>query len=68
MNRATSTATAQGVRRWWDADGGRPTADAAGTVMVIGSWLVDEGRVRGLARLAALAVPAGASLIPVVKP
>ncbi|MFF1956688.1 hypothetical protein ACFVWX_06850 [Streptomyces sp. NPDC058220] len=45
-----STATAQGVRRWWDADGGWSTADAAGTVLVIDSWLVDEGRVRGLDR------------------
>lgn len=97
------------------------TGDAAGTVLVIDSWLVDEGRVRGLgrpaerfgsacdrfrepgaerprrtptvagcrpvtqglgrfqdadaavagrrrSRVAALAVPAGASLIPVVNP
>ncbi|KUN92511.1 aminotransferase class IV [Streptomyces caeruleatus] len=45
-----STATGQGVRRWWDADGGWSTADAAGTVLVIDSWLVEEGRVRGLDR------------------
>lgn len=93
MNTAMSTATAPGVRRGWDADGGWSTADAAGTVLVIDSWLVDEGRARGLHRhaqcfeglgrfqdtdaavaerrqssLAALAVPAGASLIPVVNP
>lgn len=49
-NAATSTATDQGVRRWWDADGGWSAADASGTVLVIDSWLVDEGRVRGLAR------------------
>ncbi|MFC8824607.1 aminotransferase class IV [Streptomyces sp. NPDC057137] len=46
----TSTAATEGVRRWWDADGGWSTADAAGTVLVIDSWLVDEGRVRGLDR------------------
>jgi hypothetical protein len=31
MNTPMSAATAQGVRRWWDADGGWSTADAAGT-------------------------------------
>jgi branched-subunit amino acid aminotransferase/4-amino-4-deoxychorismate lyase len=50
MNTAMNTATDQGVRRWWDPDGGWSTADAAGTVLVIDSWLVDEGRVRGLDR------------------
>ncbi|WP_200308968.1 aminotransferase class IV [Streptomyces adelaidensis] len=54
MNTATSTTTgaetARGVRRWWDADGGWSTADAGGTVLVIDSWFVDEGRVRGLDR------------------
>ncbi|MFE9093594.1 aminotransferase class IV [Streptomyces sp. NPDC007264] len=45
-----NTATDQGVRRWWDADGGWSTADAAGTVLVADSWLVDEGQVRGLGR------------------
>lgn len=49
-NAAMSAATDQGVRRWWDADSGWSTADAAGTVLVIDSWLVDEGRVRGLGR------------------
>lgn len=49
-NTSANTATAHGVRRWWDADGGWSTADAAGTVLVIDSWLVDEGRVRGLGR------------------
>ncbi|WP_154697817.1 aminotransferase class IV [Lentzea guizhouensis] len=34
-----------GTRRWWD-DGWSPS-DASGTVRVIDSWLVDEGRVRG---------------------
>lgn len=57
MNTASSTApttaTAPDVRRWWDPDGGWSTADAAGTVLVIDSWLVDEGRVRGLDRHAA---------------
>ncbi|MFJ4516884.1 aminotransferase class IV [Streptomyces sp. NPDC088816] len=50
MNTAMNTARDQGVRRWWDVDGGWLTADAAGTVRVIDSWLVDEGRVRGLDR------------------
>lgn len=50
MNTAMCTGTDQGVRQWWDADGGWSTADAAGTVLVIDSWLVDEGRVRGLDR------------------
>jgi branched-subunit amino acid aminotransferase/4-amino-4-deoxychorismate lyase len=50
MNTAMSTATDRSVRRWWDADGGWSTADASGTVLVIDSWLVDEGRVRGLDR------------------
>ncbi|WP_107424881.1 aminotransferase class IV [Streptomyces antioxidans] len=45
-----NTATDQGGRRWWDADRGWSAADAAGTVLVIDSWLVDEGRVRGLDR------------------
>ncbi|MEV5956592.1 aminotransferase class IV [Streptomyces sp. NPDC051987] len=44
------TATGQGVRRWWDAEGGWSPADAAGTVLVADSWLVGEGRVRGLDR------------------
>lgn len=38
-----------GIRRWWD-DGGWSPADAAGTVRVIDSWLVDDGRVRGFDR------------------
>nr|BBC27532.1 PABA synthase [Streptomyces sp. RI18] len=50
---ATDAETVQGVRRWWDADGGWSTADSTGTVLVIDSWLVDEGRVRGLDRHAA---------------
>ncbi|MFJ6572148.1 aminotransferase class IV [Streptomyces sp. NPDC091292] len=50
MGTPTGTATAQGVRQWWDADGGWSTADAAGTLLVIDSWLVDTGRVRGLDR------------------
>lgn len=50
VNTGMSKANAPGVRRWWDADGGWSTADAAGTVLVIDSWLVDEGRVRGLDR------------------
>ncbi|MFD9869924.1 aminotransferase class IV [Streptomyces niveus] len=49
-----STEAVPNVRRWWDADAGWSTADAdaddAGTVLVIDSWLVDEGRVRGLDR------------------
>ncbi|MFF2940395.1 aminotransferase class IV [Streptomyces niveus] len=49
-NAATSTAATRDARRWWDADGGWSTADATGTVLVIDSWLVDEGRVRGLDR------------------
>ncbi|MEV4992915.1 aminotransferase class IV [Streptomyces niveus] len=49
-NAATSTAATRDTRRWWDADGGWSTADATGTVLVIDSWLVDEGRVRGLDR------------------
>ncbi|WNV85437.1 aminotransferase class IV [Umezawaea sp. Da 62-37] len=36
-------------RRWWDDDGWSPS-DGSGTVRVIDSWLVDEGRVRGLDR------------------
>lgn len=47
---ATGTAPGQGVRRWWDADGGWSPAGAAGRVLVADSWLVDEGRVRGLDR------------------
>lgn len=34
-----------GAREWWD-DGWSPS-DESGTVRVIDSWLVDEGRVRG---------------------
>ncbi|MFE4608402.1 aminotransferase class IV [Streptomyces niveus] len=49
-NAATGTATTRDARRWWDADGGWSTADTTGTVLVIDSWLVDEGRVRGLDR------------------
>ncbi|MEU0693034.1 aminotransferase class IV [Streptomyces niveus] len=49
-NAATGTATTRHARRWWDADGGWSTADTTGTVLVIDSWLVDEGRVRGLDR------------------
>ncbi|MEU0134823.1 aminotransferase class IV [Streptomyces sp. NPDC006296] len=45
-----STATGQGASRWWDADSGWTTADSSGTLLVIDSWLVDEGRVRGLDR------------------
>lgn len=39
-------------RRWWDADGGWTSAPgaAAGTVLVVDSWLVEDGRVRGLDR------------------
>ncbi|SDP68602.1 aminotransferase class IV [Lentzea jiangxiensis] len=37
-------------RRWWDDDGGWSPSDATGAVRVIDSWLVDEGRVRGLGR------------------
>jgi len=37
-----------GIRRWWD-DGWSPS-DAIGTVRIIDSWLVDEGRVRGFSR------------------
>ncbi|MEV6237504.1 aminotransferase class IV [Lentzea sp. NPDC051838] len=33
------------ARQWWD--GGWSPADDSGTVRVIDSWLVDEGRVRG---------------------
>jgi branched-subunit amino acid aminotransferase/4-amino-4-deoxychorismate lyase len=48
MNAATDPNV---CRWWWDADGGwSPSTDAAGTVRVIDSWLVDEGRVRGLDR------------------
>lgn len=49
-NAATGTSATRDTRRWWDADGGWSTADATGTVLVIDSWLVDEGRVRGLDR------------------
>ena len=35
-----------GTRRWWD-DGGWSPSGATGTVRVIDSWLVDDGRVRG---------------------
>ncbi|MET8976721.1 aminotransferase class IV [Streptomyces sp. NPDC004539] len=45
--------TEQSARRWWDPDGGWSAADDTGTVLVIDSWLVDEGRVRGLERHAA---------------
>jgi branched-subunit amino acid aminotransferase/4-amino-4-deoxychorismate lyase len=33
--------------RWWWDDGGWSSSDATGTVRVIDSWLVDDGRVRG---------------------
>ncbi|MFE5664308.1 aminotransferase class IV [Streptomyces niveus] len=49
-NAATGTAATRDARRWWDADGGWSSADTTGTVLVIDSWLVDEGRVRGLDR------------------
>lgn len=49
-----STATGTGnARRWWDAGHGWSASDGSGTVLVIDSWLVDEGRVRGLGRHAA---------------
>lgn len=38
-----------GIRLWWDDDGWSPSGQA-GMVRVIDSWLVDEGRVRGLDR------------------
>lgn len=39
-----------GIRRWWDDDVGWSPSDETGLVRVIDSWLVDEGRVRGLDR------------------
>ncbi|GHH34842.1 aminotransferase class IV [Lentzea cavernae] len=38
-----------GIRLWWDGDGWSPS-DTTGLVRVVDSWLVDEGRVRGLDR------------------
>lgn len=37
-----------GIRWWWD-DGWSPS-HAIGTVRIVDSWLVDEGRVRGFSR------------------
>ncbi|KND28699.1 aminotransferase class IV [Streptomyces acidiscabies] len=39
-----------GTRRWWTAGDGWAAADDAGRVLVVDSWLVDEGRVRGFDR------------------
>lgn len=46
-----TAAAHQGGCCWWDPERGwSPSIDGAGTVQVIDSWLVDEGRVRGLDR------------------
>ncbi|BEK98236.1 aminotransferase class IV [Nocardia seriolae] len=43
--------TDQDILRWWDVDAGwSPAAEATGTIQVIDSWLMDEGRVRGFDR------------------